>query len=826
MLRQYARIKSQYPDSIVMFRLGDFYEMFYEDAVLASNILGITLTSRNKKEPNPIPLCGVPYHSVEPYLAKLLENGKKVAICDQMEDPQLAKGIVKREVTRVLTPGVIADGLGLGQRSSNHLASIYIYDGILGLAVAEASTGYFAASEYDGLDGLLEELARIEPREVLILADQSSESRIESGISGACPGILFTKLDGSSFDPANIAPLDGAAEISGSMPVAARAAGGAMSYLAATQMGRTRQMTRIEAISQACVMRLDEQTKRNLELVRTMREGEREGSLLWALDRTKTAAGARLLRRWLLYPLTEPARIEARLDAVEAIYKEPALMRALSATLGEIYDIERIASRAAAGSGNARDLVALARSLEAAARLKQELAGRAQALADFAERIDDLAALCTKIAATIAEEPPLGVKEGGLIKAGVSAELDEIRDAIANGKRIIAGMEEAERASTGIGSLKIRFNRVFGYYIEVTNAHSDKVPDRYMRRQTLANAERYITPELKEHEEKVLGGEERARAMEHEIFARLREEAGCAISALQRTASAIAAIDVLTSFAGVAAEYDYARPVVDDSQDMEINDGRHPIVERLCPARFVPNDVRIGGDDLKLLMITGPNMAGKSTVMRQVALIALMAQIGSFVPARRARIGVVDRIFTRVGASDALAQGQSTFMVEMSEAALILREAKKQSLVIIDEIGRGTSTFDGLAIAWAVAEDLHDRVGSRTMFATHYHELTDMALTKPGIANYHIAVKEWNGKIVFLRKLMPGATSHSYGIQVAALAGLPACVIERAREVLSNLEAGEFDEVGRPRIGSSRAAKPRREHAGQMPLFMGQAIKL
>ena len=801
MLRQYFRIKSAYPDSILMFRLGDFYEMFYDDAVLASNILGITLTSRNKGEPNPVPLCGVPHHSVEPYLTRLLEHGKKVAICDQMEDPRLAKGIVKREVTRVLTPGVIVDGLGLDRRTSNHLASVYIYNECLGLCWAEASTGFLAASEYGGMDELIEELGRVEPRELIVCTDHTQADAVESLLKRACQGVLVTRLEDNDFDPARLASLDGSRQVVEKMPAAARAAGGVIAYLASTQMGRISQMQRIEVVSQGSGMRLDEQTKRNLELTRTMREGDREGTLVWALDRTKTAAGARMLQRWVLYPLTDPAKTGARQGAVDAIYQEPALARSLSETLSRVYDMERIESRAAGGSANARDLKALAASLAAAGELKTLLSSRVGLLSELASQVDGLTPLCEKIESLIVDDPPLSVKEGGLIRPGVDKELDEIRDAIAGGKRIIAGMEDAERAATGIGSLKIRFNRVFGYYIEVTNAHKEKVPERYTRRQTLANAERFITPELKEHEEKVLGGEERSRAMEHEIFMRLREEAAARVREIQRTAGAMAAIDVLQSFARVAAEYDYVRPVVDDSQMIELREARHPIVERMCAERFVPNDVSLGGEDQKLLMITGPNMAGKSTVMRQTALIVLMAQIGSFVPAEEARIGVVDRIFTRVGASDALSQGQSTFMVEMSEAALILRHASERSLVIIDEIGRGTSTFDGLAIAWAVAEDLHDRVAARTMFATHYHELTDLALTKPGIANFHIAVREWNGKIIFLRKLMSGSTSHSYGIQVAALAGLPDGVISRAREVLANLEAGEFDEAGRPRIG-------------------------
>ncbi|MBN1282503.1 MAG: DNA mismatch repair protein MutS [Proteobacteria bacterium] len=823
MLRQYQRIKSLHPDSILMFRLGDFYEMFYKDAELASSILGITLTSRNKNAPDSVPLCGVPYHSVEPYIVKLLKEGHKVALCDQVEDPKAARGIVRREVTRVFTPGVIADGLGLEAACSNNLASVYINDGAIGLACADASTGFFEASIHRGLPELNQELARLEPREVLVPSTDGGPSEIEASMGRAFPDLFVTRVEAERFDPALIQGLEGAAVLAREMPEAARAAGGLMSYLAATQMGRTGQMTGVRVAARAGVMRMDEETRRNLELTETMRDRAREGSLLWALDRTKTAGGARLMRRWVLAPLTDVAGINARLDSVEAIAGSPALMRALGDALGGVYDIERIASRAASGVAGVRDLVALARSLDAAAEIRGLLFGTEGLLSTLARSIDDLPELRERIARTLVDEPPLSAREGGLIRQGFCPELDGIRQAVSGSRQVIAGMEESERKSTGINSLKIRFNRVFGYYIEITNANRDRVPPRYIRRQTLANAERFVTPKLKEHEERVLGGEERARAMEFEIFASLREEAGREVASLQRTAEAAATLDALASFARVASEYDYSRPSVDDSLAISIRDGRHPIVERLCADRFVPNDVTLNGDDLRMLMITGPNMAGKSTVMRQTALIALMAQIGSFVPARGARIGVVDRIFTRVGASDALAQGRSTFMVEMSEAAVILREAGPRSLVVIDEIGRGTSTFDGLAIAWAVAEDLHDRVKGRTMFATHYHELTELALTRPSISNFHVAVREWNGKVVFLRKLTPGSTSHSYGIQVASLAGLPDAVISRAREVLANLEAGEFDEAGRPRIGSSSHAQQAQPRAAQYRLFTASA---
>ncbi len=818
MLRQYLRIKSEHPDSILMFRLGDFYEMFYDDAVIASNILDITLTSRNKNDPSPIPLCGVPHHSVEPYIAKLLESGRKVAICDQMEDPKLAKGVVKREVTRVLTPGVVADGLGLDAADHNFLAGISGEGSSLGLAIADVSTGLFEASEFADPKELLEELARTSPREVVMSEGFSGPPSLDE-MEGRLPGTLFTRVADGDLEGGTLAGLEGADELVRDLPQAAMAARGAYSYICATQKGRPAQLSKITRAQGCRTMRLDEATRRGLELTSTMREGERTGSLLHALDRTSTAAGARMLRRFVLYPLTDPSEIGRRLDAVGALVEGPELIGKLAEGLGRIYDVERILARASSGSANARDMIALGGSLAAAAEIRSLVGGSDGLLGDLASEIDPMEELAGEIASKISDDPPLAVKEGGIIREGVSPELDDLRQAVADGKRIISGIESSERRATGIGSLKVRYNRVFGYYIEVTNAHRDKVPDRYMRKQTLTNAERYITPELKEHEERVLGAGERMNALEYEIFTALRERAVECTARLQRTAQAVARLDVLVSLARVAGEHDYARPLVDDGDAIDIRGGRHPIVERANPSeRFVPNDVVLGGDGTRLMMITGPNMAGKSTVMRQTALIVLMAQIGSFVPAASARIGVVDRIFTRVGASDALAQGQSTFMVEMSEAALILREATPKSLIIIDEIGRGTSTFDGLAIAWAVAEDIHDRVRARTMFATHYHELTELALTKTAIENFNIAVREHGGEVVFLRKLVAGSTPHSYGIHVARLAGLPEGVIARAGEVLKNLEEGEFDDVGRPRIGTRHGVPDE----SQYQLFAGR----
>ncbi len=819
MLKQYQRIKAEYPDAILMYRLGDFYEMFYDDAVLAANILDITLTSRNKNDPNPIPLCGVPFHSVEPYIAKLLESGKKVAICDQVEDPKLAKGVVKREVTRVFTPGVVADGLGLDAHSHNFLACISHENEMLGLALADVSTGFFQAKEFATAAELIEDLCRNEPKE-LIIEDDWSSSPSKDEFSKTLPQVLFTCLPEELFETALLNTIEGGRDLINKFPAAARAASGALSYLDNTQKGRPAQITEVRIGNAAKVMRFDEATKRNLELIRTMRDGEREGSLLHALDRTLTATGARTLKRWLLYPLTDPFEISDRLNAVEAILEDAHLLRSLPDILGRIYDIERIIAKAATKTANARDLIALRESLAASLDLKQLMQASDGLLKDLTSELDPCPNLINAITTKIADNPPYSVKEGGIIRHGVSKDLDEMRDAISHGKEIIASIEAKERKATGISSLKVRYNKVFGYYLEVTNTHRDKVPAHYIRKQTLANAERFITPELKEHEEKVLGAGEKSRALEYEIFAQLRDQVVAETTRLKHTASSIAAIDAFTSLARIAAEYDYAKPTVDDGDVIDIKEGRHPIVERVNPAeRFVPNDVMLGTKECRLMMITGPNMAGKSTVMRQTALIVLLAQMGSFVPAASARIGAVDRIFTRVGASDALALGQSTFMVEMAEASVILRDATPKSLIIIDEIGRGTSTFDGLAIAWAVAEDLHDRVLARTMFATHYHELTELALTKPSISNHHIAVREWNDQVIFLRRLVPGATSHSYGIQVARLAGLPDEVIVRANEVLMNLEEGELNDVGQPRIGTTHAKTRAPSQTSQYQLF-------
>ncbi len=799
MLRQYAKIKGEYPDAILMFRLGDFYEMFYEDAKIAAKILDITLTSRNRNDPNPVPLCGVPFHSVEPYIAKLVESGRRVAICDQVEDPALAKGIVKREITRVVTPGVVPDGLALPAKRHNFLAALSFGAAGIGFAIADASTGFFEAGIFSDKDSLVEELLRRGPREILVSGEEQCSPIIE-WVRGKFTDILISDSSKNADGVAHLEKILGR-DKPDFPPQSLDAAASLLSYVSQMQKGRLAQFSSLELHCHGSGMRLDESTIRNLELVSSMRDGERLGSLLDVIDKTSTAVGARKLRDWLLYPLTDVTKIEMRLGAVSEILASGKILREVPALLSRMYDLERLTGKIGSGTVNARDLVALMNSFKAVSSLKSFLEGSSGYLGECASMLDPCDDIASRIENTIAEDPPFSIREGGFIRKGCNRELDELRDIIAHGKDYIAGIENSEREKTGISSLKIRFNKVFGYYIEITNAHRDRVPLSYIRKQTLANAERYITPELKEYEEKVLGAEEKTKALEHLIFSELRESLIPEIVRIQRTADAAGAVDVLVSFARLAAEMNYARPKISDSGVIEIKGGRHPVVEALSSAeRFVPNDLSMDERSGRFMMITGPNMAGKSTVMRQTALIVLMAQIGSFVPATSAEIGVVDRIFTRVGASDALSRGQSTFMLEMSEAAMILKEATDRSLIIIDEIGRGTSTFDGLAIAWAIAEDIHDRIRARTMFATHYHELTDLASTRPGIRNMQIAIKEWQGGIVFLRKLIPGGTSRSYGIEVAKLAGLSSGLITRASEILKNLEEGEFDDRGIPRI--------------------------
>lgn len=799
MIRQYMKIKREYPDTILFFRLGDFYEMFFEDANIASKILGIALTSRNKSEKNSVPLCGVPYHSVEPYLAKLLEHGHKVAICEQVEDPKLAKGIVERRVTKILTPGVILDPEKLDSKSNNFLASLYFDGKTYGLAYTDVSTGQFKTASFSTLDDLTEELSNLEPKEVLLPEEFHQSEELVSFFSRTW-NPLITRFDSWVWE------LERAKEILKDMlssqtleafgledhPGLIIACGAVVHYLRETQIEDMPPLDAPTYYETADYLLVDESTKRNLELLRTIRGESKRGSLLWVLDETLTAMGGRLLKQWINYPLVDSRKIGERLDAVEELKGKPGLRRKLRTILKEISDIERLIARISTNSAKPRDLGALRDSSYFISDIKRVLKDfTAPFILEIDLGLDDLNDVRGLLEKALVAEPPLSSREGGIIRDGFSMELDELRLIKRDGKKWIAELEAKEKESNRINSLKIGYNRVFGYYIEVTKPNLHLVPDTYIRKQTLINAERFITPQLKEYEEKILGAEDRIVEIEKELFEEIRKRVANESHRVRRTASLIAELDVLSSLSEVADKYNYIKPQVSDTGIIALKESRHPVVERMdLGERFVPNDIKLDLEENQFLIITGPNMAGKSTLIRQVALIVLMAQMGSFVPANEAKVGIVDKIFTRVGASDSLARGQSTFMVEMVETAYIIRHATSRSMVILDEIGRGTSTFDGMSIAWAVAEFLHD-LGCRTLFATHYHELAQLAISKRRVKNYNVFVKEDSGKIVFLRKFIPGAASHSYGIQVAKLAGVPEKVLRVAQRVLSKLEKAQ-----------------------------------
>jgi DNA mismatch repair protein MutS len=847
MMRQYLETKARYPDAILFFRLGDFYEMFFEDALTASEALQITLTSRAKGDDR-VPMCGVPYHAARGYVARLLEKGFKVAICDQVEESPAEESrsthafrggdrpgksaLVRREVTRVVTPGMVFDEAALEPREASYVGAVALGEGRCGLALLDASTGELRLGEVGDDARLVDELRRAGIRELLLPAGAPGD-RVDAVARSV--GVPATRRPDADFERADdklrrhlgVAALDGFGV--GALPLGLAAAAAALAYLAETQRAAPRHVDRLSRLATEDALLLDEATRTNLELERTLSGGKRKGTLLALLDRTVTAPGGRRLGEWLRYPLTDLDAIRGRLDAVEELVGSSVAREDLAGALRPVSDAERLLSRLVLGQGNARDLRALASALLALPALSELLEARGAVLLREAGRsvrgLEELAAL---LDSAVAEEPPATLSEGGLIRRGHSSELDEIVAIAEDGKGVIARMESKERERTGIGSLKVRFNRVFGYYIEVTKPNLHLVPKEYERRQTTVGGERFVTPELKAFEEKVLTAEERRFALEQKLLEALRAKVVEAAPRIRTAADAVATADALLSLARVAAERGYARPEVDGSEMLEIEEGRHPVVEAMLPdgpAAFVPNDVRVASrgapeceEHGSLLVVTGPNMAGKSTVMRQAALVALLAHMGSFVPARRARVGLVDRIFTRVGASDDLARGRSTFMVEMTETAAILHNATRRSLVVLDEIGRGTSTFDGVSIAWAVAEHLHDVVGCRTLFATHYHELQDLARERPAVRNLTVAVREVGDRVVFLRKLVQGGASRSYGIEVAKLAGLPPGVLARAREILKNLEAMEVDEGGHAAL--ARGAKRRRaEPASQLGLF-------
>jgi DNA mismatch repair protein MutS len=794
MMQQYREAKDRHPGMLLLFRMGDFFEFFDNDAETAASVLGLTLTSRDKT----IPMAGFPHHQLESYLHKLLRAGHRVAICDQVEDPAQAKGLVRREVTRVVTPGTITEDNLLDPRQNNHLAAIVPgpTSAAAGLAWLELSTGEFHAAEVPWAR-LADELARLAPAECL--ASEKDAALVGGLFGGIAPAPALTTRADWTFDPASarsaLRQHFAVATLAGfgfeDEQTCLVAAGGLLLY--AQEMLKTTlvHIRRLRPYVGSKILQLDEVTRRSLELTRTLREGGRQGSLLAALDRTVTTMGARLLQEWLLAPLAERPSIEARLDAVAELMEHHALREDLRQALTDVHDLPRLTSRVSTGRATPRDLAAIGRTLRLLPRIKAKItARRADLLRELETQLELCPDLREALDAALVDDPPLSAREGGLIRTGYHAELDELRTIAKGGKEWIARFQTQECARTGINSLKVGFNKVFGYYIEITHAHVQKIPPDYQRKQTLKNAERYITPELKEYEDKVLSAEEKSQDREYELFSALRDQVAGQTDRLLQTGEVLANLDVLAAIAELAVSRQYVRPELADEPVLAIKEGRHPVLEQtLPPGTFVPNDVFLGPEDGTLWLITGPNMSGKSTFIRQVALLTLMAQMGSFLPAKAARVGLTDRIFTRVGASDELSRGQSTFMVEMTEAANILNNATMRSLVILDEIGRGTSTYDGVSLAWAITEHLHHQLGCRSLFATHYHELAQLSQTLPNLRNYNVLVREWQEDIVFLHKIAAGSADKSYGIHVARLAGIPSDVLSRARQVLAQLEA-------------------------------------
>jgi len=836
LMRQYAAIKKEHPNALLFFRLGDFYELFFDDAITASRELQITLTSRNKEKGVSVPMCGVPYHAADGYIAKLIRKGFKVAICEQMEDPKVAKKLVRREVTRVMTPGTAADS-SLGSEENNFLGALARVGDRVGFAALDLSTGEFRATEFAGEDAarrVQEELTQLRPRELLyasaapLFEAESSSSELMTGkrttqrLGATLPGCAETPLDDWIFAADHAIPIlenhFGVLSLEGfglaGKPAAAAAAGAILYYVRSTQRGTLDHVDRIGFYERRNCLILDAVTVRNLELIEPLFAGTDAGTTLFrAIDATGTPMGKRLLRSWMLRPSIDRPEIEARHDAVAAQVKDTVGREELRRSLEGILDLERLLSRVTLETANPRDVLALAASLARIPAVRSALTRlHAQRLATLHAGVDELGDLRVRIEQTVVPEPPLSLSDGGVIQSGVNAELDQLRDLSRNSKQYLAQIEQRERQRTGINSLKVKFNSVFGYYLEVSKPNLHLVPNDYERKQTLVNAERFTTPELKEYEAKILDAQEKIVEIERRLFAELRSAIAGEAKRIRQTALALAEVDVLASFAHVAALRNFCRPKLEDSGDLELVDGRHPVIEQQEWAggaqRFVPNDLYLNATTHTILVLTGPNMGGKSTYLRQAALSVILAQMGAFVPARSARMGLVDRVFTRIGASDNLARGRSTFMVEMTETAAILHTATPRSLILLDEVGRGTATYDGLAIAWAAVEYLHARTRAKTLFATHYFELTELANLLSGVKNYRVSVKETGGGIVFLRKVEPGAADRSYGIEVAKLAGLPNEVIERAREVLAEHENAERQLTGLLAADESSVAPP------------------
>ena len=815
MMQQYRRLRASIPaDTLLLFRLGDFYELFFEDAKEASVLLNVALTKRNG-----VPMCGVPYHAAQTYIAKLIKAGRRVAVCDQTSEPQPGK-IVSRDITQIISAGTVSDLDLLEAKRANYLGAVYAADGLFGFAYADLTTGEFRLTQLQDRQALLDELARVSPSELLVSDEQKTQFKdIAHALGYDSYAFLPEQAVFTLCEHFKTKSLDGFGCMH--MPQAVAAAGAIVHYLKHSLRRKIDHFISLRCDAPGDYVLLDAATQTNLELVKS--RNSREASLLAVLDRTVTPMGGRKLRAWILQPLRNLTELERRQQMIADLLQEPDLLASIRTELKSIRDIERAAGRLSQASGNARDLVALKSSLQRIPKLKAELQKLLDRLAFGVDRvregekgeslaqrlqneIQEMPALAEKLAKALVDDPPLALKEGGIFRDGYYTDLDELHQASRDGKNWISHLQEREIAATGIKSLKVRYNSVFGYFIEVTKSNLANVPAHYTRKQTTVGGERFVTPELKEMEAKILGANERARQLEYQLFQKVRDETLRELGSIQQTAAPIATLDVICSLAETARLFRYCHPQLNDSLRLIIKDGRHPVLDQnLVEEKFVPNDTSLDGENLRLAIVTGPNMAGKSTYIRQVALIVLMAQIGSFVPAESAEIGLVDRIFTRVGANDDLARGQSTFMVEMNETSNIVNNATERSLVILDEIGRGTSTFDGLSIAWSVAEFLHDKIKARTLFATHYHELTKLAEERGGVCNFNVAVREWNDQIIFLRKIVPGGADKSYGIQVARLAGLPKEILDRAKEILAHLEKPDGA------IEAPAAAKPQRK---------------
>ncbi len=845
MMQQYLEIKEKNPDSILFYRMGDFYEMFFDDAEVASKILGITLTSRNNKsDAAKVPMCGIPYHAARTYIAKLVRAGHRIAICEQTEDPSQAKGIVRREVIQTISPGVVTDEQLLDDKSNNFVAAVSRKQKpdseVFGLGFLDLSTGKFLVGEFindsDNYDTIVDQLSRLAPAELLIDAtDQDHLAPLLSIMEALLPGLCITERDGDLFHLQScretLLSHFKVINLSGfgcdSMREGLIAAGVLLDYVKEMQKSAINHIETLTPIDLESILLIDDSSRRNLELTQTIIGGTREGSLLSVIDKTSTPMGARLLKDRLLFPLQDEREINKRLDAVNHLYKNSTLRHDIRQALTTISDLERLNSRMVLGSGNGRDMLAMKNSLAKLPELKNLVSTcKTAQFQEIDDQFETLTEIHNLLECAIHEEPPITLRDGNLIKEGYSEELDELISLLRDGKQLILNLEAKEREATGIPKLKIGYNKVYGYYLEVSKIHGEKVPENYIRKQTLVNAERFITPDLKEFENKVISAQDRRLDLEYRLFTEIRTQLAEESSRLLRAANILAQVDFFAAMAEVANLNNYRRPVVDQGEEIVIEEGRHPVIEKALPSgKFVPNDISLDQKKDEVIIITGPNMAGKSTVLRQTALIVLLAQMGSFVPADVARIGIVDRIFTRVGAMDDLRRGQSTFMVEMNETANILNNATTRSLVILDEIGRGTSTFDGLAIAWAVAEHLvqKEERGIKTLFATHYHELTELAREQDRVQNFSIAVREWNDTIIFLHKLVRGGTNRSYGIQVAGLAGVPESVVNRAKTILHDIETGEL--TGGSGKGSAQKSfrKNNPHKPSQLSLFQSPA---